>query len=418
MKNVEAEKAVLGCLLTDNNKINTISQSISVDDFYVELHRNIFRNIIDVYNKRGTVDIITLQGFDIEYLAGITSIGTAEGIIHYAEIVKEFSIRRQLIKKSDELKLLASRDYENISTMKADALNIINSIAIPESKRSFRIGEIMMDVMTELEKRYNEKDNSYMKWGFKWLDEATGGIKPGLKYLAARPSVGKTTFAMNVAMNVVRQGKSVAIFSLETERIQLAEKLLSSHGKINSSSLQNTWTMSETDWGKVGSFADQVSKLKLSIFDNIYSVEAIKLKCSELKAADGLDFVVIDYVQLCETSKKYSNSNERVSYISRQLKLLQMELDIPFLVLSQLNRASEKDEYPKLEHLRDSGSLEQDADDVLFLHDENSNNPPGVNDVNAPSLIKLIIAKQRTGNRNVSTVLEFYKKAQIFYGGA
>jgi replicative DNA helicase len=223
---------------------------------------------------------------------------------------------------------------------------------------------------------------------------------------------------MMIAVNMAHKGNNVAIFSLEMGAEQLTERLIANVAGIDSNKIRTGKGIDDGDWTKIVQATNIISNLKLKIYDDVRKIEEIRAECRELKNNNQLDYVVIDYLQLCESMNKAGNTNERVSYLSRQFKLISGELKVPILLLSQLSRANEADNRrPKLTDLRDSGSIEQDADNVFLLHDESYGKYVESNE-ELKADIDFIVAKQRSGDRDVFTKIQFYKKTQRWYGGA
>lgn len=419
-QNQEAEQSVLGSMLLDKAAISEVIQVLGESDFYNQLHGKLYKDIIELNSNNKPVDIVTIsaKGHDIEYLIKLTeSVPTTANVKHYAGLVKGKSLRRQYIKAAQDIMELAyTGEYDNIVDFKNDVMQKVD-IDIKDSKSNESdIKKIGERVFKNIEDRYKKQNESKTLYGFSWLDSKTGGAhKKDLTILAARPSVGKTAFAMQTAINIAKRDNHVAVFSLEMGNDQLVERMMANEAGVNTQKIRYPKSMTDKEWEMLGQ-ASNVMSLSIKIFDDIFKIEEIRAKCRELKNKSKLDFVIIDYLQLCDTMKKVGSTNERVSYISRQSKLMAKELDVPIMMLSQLNRANEHDNRrPKLIDLRDSGAIEQDADNVFFLHDDsygkyvNGEEPP------SPALIQIIIAKQRNGDRDIMSEVKFYKKTQRFY---
>lgn len=415
----EAEQSVLGSILVNPSLMPDIAHSLKESDFYNPVHQDIFRIMQKLYNDSKGIDIITVsnEGADIEYLTNIADIvPTTENIKQYINILKGKSLRREYIAAGQKIIDMAiNGQYDNLTDFKNDVLSTVDIDVKDNKEKESHIKEILPKVIKDIETRYNSNGQAYKKYGYRWLDKYTGGVKIGLTYLAARPSIGKTAFSLNIANNLVEQGLKVAMFNLEMEKEQLVERLISIRTKLQYEKVLKPWDMENKDWEKV-SKALKLGNNDIYIYDTVFKVEEIKSICRNLKMKGQLDYVIVDYLQLCETMKKCGTSNERVSHISRQFKLMQKELKVPFLVLSQLNRANEgESRRPKLTDLRDSGSLEQDADNVFFLHDPKA----GEYETEGKEYqeVELIIAKQRSGMRDIFTQLRFFKGTQRFLEG-
>lgn len=413
----EAEKAVLASIIIDNKKINTVIKILNSEDFYNDIHKGIYTAVLDLYNDNTPIDIITIshKGFDITYVANlIDAITTSESVMYYAQIIKGKSIRRKYIEVGIEIQQMAlNGEYENIVDFKNDVMQKVD-IEIMDRKSKRDISSIVCDAVMAIERRFEGLDDNGLKYGLTWLDNWTGGAKANeLTVLAARPSVGKTALALQFALNIASKNRYVAIFSLEMGEEQLIERMICNISGVSLTKIRSGVNLSNDDWGKVSKASGIISAMKINIYDVISKIEEIRAECRTLKNKNELDFVVIDYLQLCETMKKSGNETERLSNLSRQFKLLNKELKVPVLLLSQLNRENEKnDRKPLLKDLRGSGSIEQDADNVFFLHDPNSGEYDDKGNNN--NEIQLIIAKQRSGERDkfTSDKVKFIKNTQ------
>lgn len=418
-QNIDAEKGLIASLLLDNTLISQIQ--LTSDDFYELDHQNIFQAILDLYNLRKPVDVITVSdklgtGW-LEYLALITgSVPTTQNAKHYANIVKGKSIRRQYINKAKQIIDLAyDGEYETVIDFKNDVLQIMDIQIQSSQQDDSKILNVLESTLNNIEGRYKNTNPSKLLYGYSWLDKMTGGARQSeLTILAARPSIGKTAFASNIAINIARRGNAVAIFNLEMDKESLMERTLANETNIDSQKIRYSKTLDDTDWALIVNAVSEVSKYKINIFDSVFKIEDIRAECRMLKSKGLLDFIVVDYLQLVDTTKKTSGNTERVSYLSRQFKLLAKEFKTPIWLLSQLNRANEHDDRrPKLIDLRDSGAIEQDADTVIFLHDKNYGKYTEDMDEQVVD-IEIIIAKQRNGKRDVFNNIGFKKNTQKF----
>jgi replicative DNA helicase len=415
--NQEAEQSVLGCILSKESLIADIAHNLIETDFYNPAHQEIYNIMLKLYNDSKAIDVITVsnEGADIEYLTNLADIvPTTENIKQYISIIKGKSLRRQYVASGQKIiDMAVNGQYDNMTDFKNDVLSAVDIDVKDNKEQENNIKQLVPKVIEGLDKKYNEKETTYKKYGYYWIDKWTSGVRIGLTYLAARPSVGKTAFSLNILDHLSSQGMKVSMFNLEMEKEQLVERMLSIRTKLQYEKVLKPWSMNENDWEKVAE-SGQLAAHDIYIYDTIFKIEEIKSICRDLKAKGQLDYVIVDYLQLCETMKKCSGPNDRVSHISRQFKIMQKELKVPFLVLSQLSRANEHDNRrPKLTDLRDSGSLEQDADNVFFLHDPKAGEYENAND-EAPQEVEFIIAKQRSGRRDIFTTLKFYKQTQIF----
>lgn len=430
-QNIEAEQAVLGAMLIDKEAIAKATEVLSADDFYREAHRVIFSAMLELYNKNEAVDMVTVTEIlkrdnkleDIGGIAYITSLAnvvlTAANIKYHAEIVAEKSVLRQLVRVSTEIAAMGYEANEDVGTLLDTAESRILEISNRKKKNDFTaINDILMDSVQSIESLLQNKGGlTGLPAGFADLDKLTSGLHPSdFIILAARPSMGKTALALNIVQNVALRAhkviggepRSVAFFSLEMSKEQLVNRMLCAEAGIDSQRLR-VGEMRDEDWTHLWDACDTMSRAKIYI-DDTAGITAMDMRsrARRLKAEHGLDLIVVDYLQLMQGSGKRNNSGDRqqeVSEISRSLKALARELDVPVLALSQLSRSVESRQVkrPMLSDLRESGSLEQDADIVAFLYREDYYNPETEN-----KHTELIIAKHRNGP--VDTVNLFFQK--------
>lgn len=430
-QNIEAEQAVLGAMLIDKEAIAKATEVLSADDFYREAHRVIFSAMLELYNKNEAVDMVTVTEIlkrdnkleDIGGIAYITSLAnvvlTAANVKYHAEIVAEKSVLRQLVRVSTEIAAMGYEANEDVGTLLDTAESRILEISNRKKKNDFTaINDILMDSVQSIESLLQNKGGlTGLPAGFADLDKLTSGLHPSdFIILAARPSMGKTALALNIVQNVALRAhkviggepRSVAFFSLEMSKEQLVNRMLCAEAGIDSQRLR-VGEMHDEDWTHLWDACDTMSRAKIYI-DDTAGITAMDMRsrARRLKAEHGLDLIVVDYLQLMQGSGKRNNSGDRqqeVSEISRSLKALARELDVPVLALSQLSRSVESRQVkrPMLSDLRESGSLEQDADIVVFLYREDYYNPETEN-----KHTELIIAKHRNGP--VDTVNLFFQK--------
>lgn len=430
-QNIEAEQAVLGAMLIDKEAIAKATEVLSADDFYREAHRVIFSAMLELYNKNEAVDMVTVTEIlkrdnkleDIGGIAYITSLAnvvlTAANVKYHAEIVAEKSVLRQLVRVSTEIAAMGYEANDDVGTLLDTAESRILEISNRKKKADFTpINDILMDSVQSIESLLQNKGGlTGLPAGFADLDKLTSGLHPSdFIILAARPSMGKTALALNIVQNVALRAhkaiggepRSVAFFSLEMSKEQLVNRMLCAEAGIDSQRLR-VGEMHDEDWTHLWDACDTMSRAKIYI-DDTAGITAIEMRsrARRLKAEHGLDLIVVDYLQLMQGSGKRNNSGDRqqeVSEISRSLKALARELDVPVLALSQLSRSVESRQVkrPMLSDLRESGSLEQDADIVAFLYREDYYNPETEN-----KHTELIIAKHRNGP--VDTVNLFFQK--------
>ena len=437
-QNIEAEQSVLGAMLIDKEAIAKATEILSAEDFYREAHRVIFSAMLEIYNKNEAVDMITVTDIlrrdnkleDVGGIAYITSLAnvvlTAANVKYHAEIVAEKSVLRQLVKVSTEIAAMGYEANDEVGVLLDTAESRILEISNRKKRADFTpISAVLMDSVQNIEKLLNNKGGlTGIPTGFNDLDKLTSGLHPSdFIILAARPSMGKTALALNIVQNVALRAhkrvggdpRSVAFFSLEMSKEQLVNRMLCAEANIDSQRLR-IGEMKEDDWTHLWDACDVMSKAKIYIDDTAgITVMDMRSRARRLKAEHGLDLIVVDYLQLMQGSGKRNTSGDRqqeVSEISRSLKALARELDVPVLALSQLSRGVEARQVkrPMLSDLRGSGSLEQDADIVAFLYREDYYNPETEN-----KHTELIIAKHRNGP--VDTVnLFFHKQFTKFVG--
>ena len=437
-QNIEAEQSVLGAMLIDKEAIAKATEILSAEDFYREAHRVIFSAMLEIYNKNEAVDMITVTDIlrrdnkleDVGGIAYITSLAnvvlTAANVKYHAEIVAEKSVLRQLVKVSTEIAAMGYEANDEVGVLLDTAESRILEISNRKKRADFTpISAVLMDSVQNIEKLLNNKGGlTGIPTGFNDLDKLTSGLHPSdFIILAARPSMGKTALALNIVQNVALRAhkrvggdpRSVAFFSLEMSKEQLVNRMLCAEANIDSQRLR-IGEMKEDDWTHLWDACDVMSKAKIYIDDTAgITVMDMRSRARRLKAEHGLNLIVVDYLQLMQGSGKRNTSGDRqqeVSEISRSLKALARELDVPVLALSQLSRGVEARQVkrPMLSDLRESGSLEQDADIVAFLYREDYYNPETEN-----KHTELIIAKHRNGP--VDTVnLFFHKQFTKFVG--
>lgn len=408
---MRAEQSVLGAMILDKEAILDIVEIIKSEDFYRNAHKELFDSIMTLYEKNEPVDMVTLadelasrEALDniggIEYLNDLTTAGIITGNAkYYAKIIEEKSMLRRLISASSEILDLG------YSTEKAvDVLEIAEKSIFDISQKKARDGfssikEILIETYEQIEKAYESEESiTGLSTGFRDLDHKTSGLqRSDLILVAARPSMGKTAFSVNLCQNVATQneGSSVAIFSLEMAKAQLVQRMLATQAGVGLGKIRNG-DLTPEDWAKLASASAPLSQAKVYIDDTPgITVMEMRAKCRRLKMEQGLDMIMIDYLQLMSGGGKGDNRQQEISEISRGLKGLAREMDCPVIALSQLSRAPElrADHRPILSDLRESGAIEQDADIVMFLYRDEYY----FNDSEKKGIGEIIIAKQRNG---------------------
>ncbi len=426
-QNIAAEKSVLGSMLIDEDAIGLAVEILSETWFYDDAHRKIYKAMIDLYNSRKNVDLITLsdnlksEGFledvgGIAYLSTIVDfVPTSANVEHYAQIVKEKGILRRLIKNSTQIVTECFSVTGKVEEVVDNAEKLIFEIAeLKQNQQAYQMKDLIKEGMENLDKLSQRKEKiTGVASGFEKIDKMTSGLqKSDLIIVAGRPSMGKSALAVSIAENIaIIEGKNVAIFSLEMSKEQLVQRMLCSQARVDAHKVRSGF-LSPSAWPKLTAAAAKLSAAKIFI-DDTPAISALELraKARRLKANHGLDLIILDYLQLMRGSSKSDSRQQEISEISRSLKALARELSLPFIALSQLSRAveSRQDQRPQLSDLRESGAIEQDADVVALLMREEYYNPTEEN----RGITDVIIAKQRNGP--VGTVkLQFTKEYMRF----
>ncbi len=410
---IEAEQAVLGSLLTDRDAVIASIEILKPEDFYREDNKFIYQAIYNLYKKGEPVDIITVKSqlieegnFEkvggLEYLALLPDkVPTTANVEMYIKIIEEKSILRNLIQTSNQLIELGYSQTEEVDYIMDEAEKRIFNIMKNRNQKGYTpIKDILIDSFQQIERMYNQKDAiSGIRSGFIDLDRRTSGLNNSdLILVAARPAMGKSAFAINIATNVaMRANVPVVIFNLEMSKEQVANRILCSEAMVDSNKIK-TGQMEDSDWEKLASTLGPLSAAEIYIDDTPgISIMEIRAKARKLKLEKDIGLIVIDYLQLIQgTGKKGASREQEISEISRSLKILAKELNIPVIALSQLSRASEqrKDHRPMLSDLRESGAIEQDADIVMFIYRDDYYNE----DSPKKGVAEIILAKHRGGS--------------------
>ena len=416
----EAEQAVLGSMLTDQDAVIEAIEKLKPEDFYREDNKYIYEAMLNLYNKAEPIDIITVKSELIsmgkfEVIGGFEYLGVLPDKVplvsnaeKYVEIVEEKALLRKLIKASNEIIELGYSQNEEIENVMNQAERKIFDIMQGKNQKGFSvIKDVLVESFAEIEKLYNQKEAiTGVPTGFIDLDYKTAGLhNSDLILVAARPAMGKSAFALNIATNAAINAKiPVAIFSLEMSKTQLVKRMLCSEATVDSNKLR-TGKIEEEDWAKLANALGPLSEAPIYIDETAEITAAeIRAKCRKLKLEKNIGLVVIDYLQLIQgNGKRNSNREQEISEITRSLKILAKELDIPIIALSQLSRAAEQraDHRPMLADLRESGAIEQDADIVMFLYRDDYYNP----DSNKKNTAEVILAKHRSGSTGTVELL-------------
>ena len=410
--NDEAERSVLGSAMLDKDALFDVVELLHADDFYNEGHKEIFKAITDLYKKSAPVDVLTVseelkKRNSLEmvggraYIAALSAdVPSTSNAAEYAKIVGGKAVLRNLISTADGIMNSSYEENMDTNAILDMAEREIFEIAQKGQKSDFaHIKDVLLENINTIDKMSQLEGNlTGLTTGFRDLDQLTSGLhRSDLIILAARPAMGKTAFALSVAQQAAIKGKaSVMIFSLEMSKEQLGQRLLSMESRIDMQALK-TGKLERRDWDQINMALDVLSKANINIDDTPgISIMEMKNKCRRLKAEKGLDLIVIDYLQLMSIEgSKNENRQQEISTLSRNLKLLARELDCPVIVLSQLSRAPEQrpNHRPMLSDLRESGSIEQDADIVIFLYRDEYYNE----DTDKPGECEVIVAKHRSG---------------------
>lgn len=410
-QSIEAEQSVIGSMIIDKSAIARVLEKLNEDDFYRDGHKVLYKAIREMFSQDMAVDLVTL----LEYLkstdmldkaGGVTyiselsaSVPTTANLSSYIKIVEEKSLLRKLIKSSTEIIEESYNNQDKVDGVLDKAQKKIFDIAEKKGSNDYEpLSNVLERGFLEIEKLFNNKGSiTGVGSGIRDLDAKTSGFQKGdMVLIAARPSMGKTTFSLNIAENAaLKEGKSVVIFSLEMSKEQLAYKLLCSEASVDMLKLR-TGNLDDDDWERIARATGPLSKAKIFIDDTAgLSVMEMRSKCRKIKMEHGIDMILIDYLQLMSGSSGSESRQQEVSEISRSIKALAKEMECPVIALSQLSRAPEQraDHRPMLSDLRESGSIEQDADVVMFLYRDEYYNK----ETEDKNIGECIIAKQRNG---------------------
>ena len=408
---VEAEQSGIGSMIMDREAIMTASEIISSEDFYQHQYGVLFESMLELYNEGKPVDLITLQDrlkekevppeiSSLEFVRDLlNAVPTSANVKYYANIVQEKSMLRKLIRTTEDIANTCYVAKDRLEDILGDTeKKIFDIVQCNTSGDYVPIKEVVLNALDKIEQAAKNKGSvTGIPTGFIDLDYKTSGFQPSdLILIAARPSMGKTAFVLNVAQNMAfKENKTVAIFSLEMSKEQLVNRLLSLESKVDSQSIR-TGNLSDEDWSKLIEGAGIIGKSHLIIDDTPgISINDLRSKCRKYKLEQDLGIIIIDYLQLMTGSKKTDSRQQEISDISRSLKEVARELHVPVVALSQLSRAVEQrpEHRPMLSDLRESGAIEQDADVVMFLYRDDYYNK----DTDRPNIAEVIIAKQRNG---------------------
>lgn len=426
--NVQAEQAILGGVLINNDALNQVTDVLAPDDFYREAHQSIFEGMLELYNAGEPIDLITLSRIlerkkrlekagGADYLASLVeAVSTSAGALHHAEIVKDLSIRRKLIRECSTIAESCFGNWQETDDLLDMAEQSIFEIAEERIKEGFfSLQDVITGSFKKLES-ISEVDGyvTGVPSGFRDFDRLTAGLQPSdVIIIAGRPSMGKTALALNIGYNAAeRTGKGIAIFSLEMSKLQLGIRLLGFDAGINANKLR-TGLLRDEDWERLTHSANRLAELPIFIDDSSgIGVLEMKAKCRRLMKRQELGMIIVDYLQLLQGRRTAESRQLEISEISRALKALAKDLNVPVLALSQLNRKVEDrpNKRPQLADLRESGAIEQDADVIVFIYRDEVYHPASEENRN---IAEIIVAKQRNGPTGYFK-LTFLKELTLF----
>ena len=428
-QNIEAEQSILGGILLDNEVFHRVLEVLNEEDFYHAAHRKVFLSMIELYENNEPVDLITLTNAlknknqldeirGVSYLTSLVdSIPTTANISYYAKIVKEKSILRRLINKTAEIASMSYDSTGDVDEVLDQAERAIFEISENKIKPSFySIKEMIKHSFKTIERLYEKKELiTGVPTGFEGIDRFTSGFQlSDLVIIAGRPSMGKTSFALNIAQYAaIEANVPVGIFSLEMSKEQLSLRMLCSEAKVDAQRLR-TGFLSESDWPKLTRAVGSLSEAPIFVDDTpALSILEMRAKARRLKSEKGLGLIIVDYLQLMRGRVNVERREQEISEISRSLKALAKELNLPVVALSQLNRRVEErhDKRPQLADLRESGAIEQDADVIIFIYRDEIYNKSEDNENKGNA--EIIIGKQRNGPIGM-TKLAFIDKFATF----
>ena len=411
--NVEAEKAVIGAMMLDSDAIMVCSEILTAGEFYQQQYGIIFDALVEMYRDGIGADLVTIQNklrekevtpelYSVEYLGELlASVPTSANVKFYAEIVHEKAVLRRLIKVTEQVTRECYMDSQPLEDILEDTEKSVFDVIQQRGGSEFEpIRDVVLRTLDSIEKAAKQKGNiTGLETGFRDLDAKTAGLqKSDLILIAARPAMGQTAFVLNIAEYVALHSNStIALFSLEMSKEQLVKRMLAMNSMVDSQKIR-TGDLEDDDWDKLVGSVRKIGNSNLVIDDTSgITASELRSKCRKLKIEQGLDLVIIDYLQLMTgAGKRKSDSRQQeISDISRSLKVMARELDVPVIALSQLSRAVESrpDKRPMLSDLRESGAIEQDADIVMFIYRDEYYNP----DSEKKGVAEVIVAKQRSG---------------------
>lgn len=433
--NIEAEQSILGGILLDREVLNKVSEIIKPEDFYLDSHQRIYRAILSICEENAPLDIITLTDYflkkkELDLVGGATylsklidNIATSANITYHAKIVKEKSVLRKLINVSGEI---YHNCFEPVEDME-EFLDITEEkiFAITQQERSkhsiYEINEIMRESLHIIDELYNKKEYiTGVPTGFRELDNLTAGFQPSdLIIIAGRPGMGKTALALSILKHAALEGEPCAFFSLEMSKEQIGMRLLCAEAKVELQKLRRGF-LEAREWTPLANAAARLSETKIFVDDTAgLNILDLRSRARKLKAENNIKLLFIDYLQLMRAHKTKDSREQEISEISRSLKALAKELNIPVVALSQLNRAVEtkgEDKRPQMANLRESGAIEQDADVIIFVYREEYYLRQKGKEIpdDVKNVAEIIVAKQRNGPTGIVKV--YFNDKITFFG--
>lgn len=402
LKNTEIEKYIIGSLVIEKScEVYKLEES----DFFHEEFRLLFKVIKYLVDKSSIVDIISVadlaqKRIDNAYELVSSCCNVVATVQHFdknLEKLKVYSLKRTLLKQAEEIKRLANdTEFETSEEIKAEALQKIADIkASEDSGNMVSLKDLVMSTIENIEREYGNKEDAQMLTGLRRLDNLMAGFhKQELTILAARPGIGKTAFALNLLLRLAERGANCLFVSREMSDIQLCKRIISNYSGVDGNKIRQAKYLSDDNWEKIGRAAQQLFELRGDVYvdDKIINIEQVRLAVRRLKNQNKIDVLFVDYLGLVKTSKKCESHRLEIEHVSWTLKQISKEFDIPVICLCQLNRASETgNDEPQLHHLRESGAIEQDADNVMMLHVEKEQKEEPFQEV------QVLIRKQRNG---------------------
>mgnify|MGYP000995624785 FL=1 len=416
----EAEENIIAEIITDTDNLKYIDE-LNVEDFYYKTNQKIFELIKELKNKEQNIDLVSIRtaGINKKYdgQALLETVVSITDTLHFScntentfRIIKSLSMRRKI--QEVARKVIKEAEQVDIEKDDTDVKNAVIqeflNLKTTQKNEEKEMSDVMLETVKDIEKKYKKRDDYSYRTGFLDLDRIIEGLhEQELTIIAARPGVGKTSFALQMAEHIAKKNIYTYFVSLEMSEKQLGNRMIARKADIDSHVLRMGW-LTEENFAEIGKAAGEISEFKMCIDSKVSTIQEIESKAMQLKNEKNLGLIVIDYLQLLKSKNKFSNREQEVADISRRLKLLTKKLDIPIVALCQLNRETEKRKTPILADLRESGSLEQDADNVIFLYiaDDEKNKSKIIN-------IDVIVAKQRNGPTGTVRI-EFNKKQMKF----